>query len=117
CSLVGSGRSSTVTLAEATGPQTLKAYHFKGTAVPYTEQTRAVVDCGLGDPADFAGKDVKDKHVLVTLNRVTPIEDQIRNAMRAGATSVIVANDRPGLIETRLFEKDNVLFAVGFFVE
>ncbi|MFV3408356.1 S8 family serine peptidase [Bdellovibrio bacteriovorus] len=114
---VGSGRFSTVTLNDTHGPQTLKAYHFKGTATPYLEQTRPVVDCGLGEPADFAGKDVKDKHVLVTLSGVTPIEDQIRNAMRAGATSVIVANNRPGLIETRLFEQDNVLFAVGFFVE
>ncbi|MFV8257568.1 S8 family serine peptidase [Bdellovibrio bacteriovorus] len=111
---VGSGRFSTLTIGENSSPQ--KAYHLKGTALPLTEIAKAVVDCGDGEPADFAGKDVKDKHVLVTVGE-TPIEDQIRNAMRAGASSVIVANNRPGLIDTRLFEKDNMLFAVGIFVE
>lgn len=114
---VGSGTVSTVTLNQDSASQSLQAYHLKGTAVPFSELTKAVVDCGLGSPADFSGKDVKDKHVLVTVNGTTPIEEQIRNAMRAGASSVIVANNKPGLIDTRLFEKDNVLFAVGLLVD
>lgn len=111
---VGSGRHSTIHFAENAEP--LPASHLRGTATPYQALSKAIVDCGAGAAADFAGKDVTDKHVLITLSS-TPIADLIRNAMHAGARSVIVANNQPGTIDTRLFDRDNVLFAVGFFVE
>lgn len=50
-----------------------------------------IVDCGLGIPSDFAGKDLANKIALIKRGTSTFVEKQI-NAQKAGAVGVIVYN-------------------------
>ncbi|GAA5143564.1 S8 family serine peptidase [Nocardioides marinquilinus] len=51
---------------------------------------------GDGEPADYTGRDVRGRAVLVQRNdRVSP-DQQVETAARAGARLVVVVNDRPG---------------------
>lgn len=112
---LGTGRRSSVHiegLPESQG----KAYLFRGSRVPPRNLTKKVVFAGEGALEQLALLDVKDRHVLMQRGAL-PYVTQIRNAMRAGATSVIIFNTEPGLTETRLFDQENTLFASGFFVE
>ncbi len=62
---------------------------------PAGEVTAVVVEAGLGRPADFAGKPVRGKIVLVQRGELT-LREKADNAAAAGAAAVIVSNSEPG---------------------
>ncbi|MGL5352542.1 MAG: S8 family serine peptidase, partial [Clostridium sp.] len=55
-----------------------------------------LVDCGLGQPADFEGKDLKGKVALISRGAIAFVDKQL-NAQKAGAAAVIVYNNQPKL--------------------
>lgn len=109
------GRSSSIHI-EGLPDWQGKAYLFRGSRVPQKYLTKKVVFAGEGSSEQLARLDVKDRHVLMQRGPL-PYLTQIRNAMRAGATSVLIFNSEEGLSDTRLFDRENMLFAAGFFVE
>lgn len=66
-------------------------------------QPLSVVYAGLGKPADFTGKDVKGKLVLIQRGEIA-FDEKIKNAMQAGAKAVIVYNNVEGEITAYLGE-------------
>lgn len=56
-----------------------------------------VVDCGLGQVSDLAGKDLTGKIALISRGAINFTEKQV-NAQNAGAKAVIIYNNRPGSI-------------------
>ncbi|WP_374030045.1 S8 family serine peptidase [Bdellovibrio bacteriovorus] len=111
---VGTGRESSI-LISATN-ETEEAVLFHGTTVPRSVLTKPLVYCGDGLPEDFQGKDVTGKHVLLMRSDDLYFTEQIRNAMRAGALSVLIINNTTGITDTTLFEKENMLFATAFLL-
>ncbi|MBS4206762.1 S8 family serine peptidase [Bacillus sp. FJAT-50079] len=63
----------------------------------YVKQTFEVVDAGLGNPADFSGKDVKGKYALVQRGEIGFV-DKALNAQAAGADGVIIYNNTDGIV-------------------
>lgn len=55
-----------------------------------------LVDCGIGQPADFEGKDLKGKVALISRGTINFVDKQL-NAQKAGAIAVIVYNNQPKL--------------------
>lgn len=53
------------------------------------------VDCGIGEPKDFEGKDIKGKVALIIRGGLT-FTEKIMNAQNAGAAGVIVYNHESG---------------------
>lgn len=56
----------------------------------------AAVAVGTGTPADFTGRDVRGKAVLVRRFDAMPAYEVAETAARAGARLVLVVNDQPG---------------------
>lgn len=55
------------------------------------------VDCGLGKPEDFEGKDLQGKIALIRRGELTFVQ-KITNAKNAGATAAIIYNNVPGAL-------------------
>ncbi|MGL5084798.1 MAG: S8 family serine peptidase, partial [Clostridium sp.] len=55
-----------------------------------------LVDCGLGQPADFEGKDLKGKVALISRGAIAFVDKQL-NAQKSGASAVIIYNNQPKL--------------------
>ncbi|MPQ43475.1 S8 family serine peptidase [Clostridium tarantellae] len=60
-----------------------------------SERKLEIVDCGLGTPSDFEGKNLLDKVALIKRGDIAFSEKQI-NAQNSGAIAVIIYNDKPG---------------------
>lgn len=52
-----------------------------------------LVDAALGEEADFKGIDAKDKVVMIKRGGRLNFSQKIENAMKAGATGVVISND------------------------
>ncbi|WP_144551888.1 S8 family serine peptidase [Bacillus sp. X1(2014)] len=56
-----------------------------------------IIDAGIGQPSDFAGKDFTGKYALVKRGTLTFVEKTM-NAQNAGAAGIIVYNNTSGLL-------------------
>lgn len=56
-----------------------------------------IIDAGIGQPSDFAGKDFTGKYALVKRGTLTFVEKTM-NAQTAGAAGIIVYNNTNGLL-------------------
>ncbi|MEH7074528.1 S8 family serine peptidase [Neobacillus drentensis] len=56
-----------------------------------------IIDAGIGQPSDFAGKDFTGKYALVKRGTLTFVEKTM-NAQTAGAAGIIVYNNTSGLL-------------------
>lgn len=70
-----------------------------GTATREGRSRLALVDAGTGTAAEYAGKDVKGKAVLVRAGALTPVEIA-QTAQDAGAALLFVTDDAPGRLNT-----------------
>ncbi|MBO1005948.1 S8 family serine peptidase [Pseudogracilibacillus auburnensis] len=68
-----------------------------GNTDPSTDSTFDLVEAGLGQPGDFAGKDVNGKYALVQRGGIAFTEKAL-NAQAAGAAGVIIYNNTDGIV-------------------
>ncbi|MGW0630956.1 S8 family peptidase [Streptomyces sp. NPDC002758] len=64
----------------------------------------AAVYLGQGAEADYEGRDVRGKAVVVDHNDTVPLSSQAEAAAAAGAGLLLVVNDRPGRLEPLAFD-------------
>lgn len=62
-----------------------------------SERRLGAVFAGNGAAADFEGRDVKDKAVVLTRSDAVPPAERLANALAAGAKALFVVNDRRGV--------------------
>jgi lactocepin len=77
-----------------------KAPFLSASAVDPNSQTQKkfdILDAGIGQPSDFAGKDYNGKYALVKRGTLTFVEKAL-NAQAAGAAGVIVYNNTDGYV-------------------
>lgn len=74
----------------------------------------SLIDCGVGKPEDFEGKDVKGKVALIIRGGITFVE-KILNAQKAGASGVVVFN-RAGDNSLINMVTDNAITIPAMFV-
>lgn len=63
----------------------------------YVKTSFDVVEAGIGEPADFEGKDVKGKYALIQRGGIA-FTDKALNAQNAGADGVIIYNNEDGIV-------------------
>ncbi|WP_128979977.1 S8 family serine peptidase [Streptomyces roseicoloratus] len=83
----------------AGGARLSEAVRQPGSGTPEGRSRPALVDAGTGTAAEYAGKDVKGKAVLVRAGALTPVEIA-QNAQDAGAAVLFVTDDTPGRLNT-----------------
>jgi lactocepin len=98
---VASYENTTVTLSAVTlgdGKET-KAGYTTSDVLPskVLDPTKdfEIIDCGVGQPSDFEGKDVKGKVALIKRGSINFVDKKI-NAQKAGAVAAIVYNHEAG---------------------
>ncbi|WP_432043575.1 S8 family peptidase [Streptomyces cadmiisoli] len=64
----------------------------------------AAVHVGQGAEADYEGRDVRGKAVIVDRNDTVPLSSQAATAAAAGAGLLLVVNDGPGRVEPLAFD-------------
>ena len=92
----GTGRDSKV----AVGGKDVPSTSFVGAPEVETPVTGTLVDCGLGNTADFTAA-VKGKGALIQRG-VIPFADKVKNAIAAGASAAVIYNNAEGLINGAL---------------
>lgn len=112
----GSGRVAAVTLSVGDKSAKVKSTTFQGAREVFDGETNSLVDCGIGNTSDFAGKDVKGKYALIARGQIS-FGDKIHNAIAAGATGAIIYNNAPGLINGALTDDGSTLAATVFMIE
>ncbi|HEX7676225.1 MAG TPA: S8 family serine peptidase [Bdellovibrio sp.] len=112
----GTGRESSVSLTVGQKTAVVPSATFQGAREVLNGETNTLVDCGLGKPEDFTGKDVKGKYALISRGDIA-FGDKIKNAIAAGATGAIIYNNAPGLLQGSLTSDGSTLPAAVFMVE
>lgn len=112
----GTGRDSSVTLTVGQKTAVVPSATFQGAREVLNGESNTLVDCGLGKPEDFTGKDVKGKYALIARGDIA-FGDKIKNAIAAGATGAIIYNNAPGLLQGSLTSDGSTLPAAVFMVE
>ena len=74
---------------------TFVPYRMSGKLMPQYDVMYDVVDCGIGKPEDFAGKDVKGKLAIIERG-VLSFADKLKNAADNGAVGVLMYNSEAG---------------------
>lgn len=113
---VGTGRESSVILAVGQKSAKVVSATFQGAREVLNGETNVLVDCGLGKPADFTGKDVNGKFALISRGEIA-FGEKVKNAIAAGATGAIIYNNAPGLLQGSLTEDGTTLSAAVFMIE
>jgi serine protease len=90
---LGTGRAAEVRLNGAT--DTVPSTSFVGSADAERGLTGEIAKGGLGKPADLTG--VRGKIALLQRGDI-PFGEKVQNAVKAGATAVMIYNNEPGLI-------------------
>lgn len=112
----GTGRESSVTLAVGQKSAKVNSATFQGAREVLTAETSVLVDCGLGKPENFAGKDVKGKYALISRGEIS-FGDKVKNAINAGAIGAVIYNNAPGLLQGALTADGSTLSAAVFMIE
>ncbi|MDG0816312.1 S8 family serine peptidase [Bdellovibrio svalbardensis] len=112
----GTGRESSVTLFVGQKSAKVNSATFQGAREVLNGETNVLVDCGLGKPEDFTGKDVKGKYALISRGEIA-FGDKIKNAIAAGATGAVIYNNAPGLLQGSLTADGSTLPAAVFMIE
>ncbi|MFF3956608.1 S8 family serine peptidase [Streptomyces sp. NPDC001890] len=82
--------------AEAGGRPLEGATVQAGSALTDSRSTVPVFDAGSGAPADYTGKDVRGKAVVVRATGAIPPVELAQTAQDAGAKALLVTDDKPG---------------------
>ncbi|MCT4352833.1 S8 family serine peptidase [Streptomyces sp. Je 1-79] len=85
--------------ASAGGVRLSDAVIQPGTTLPEGTSRLGLVDVGTGTAAEYAGRNVKGKAVLVRAGALTPVE-VAQTAQDAGAAFLFVTDDAPGRLNT-----------------
>lgn len=98
----GSGRETDfqITIDGGTAIK-IESSTFQGAADLPTAVENTLVAAGLGKPEDFANIDVKGKFVFMFRGEIA-FGDKVKNAIAAGATGAVIANNVPGLLHGTL---------------
>ncbi len=112
----GTGRESSVVLSVGQKSAKVNSATFQGAREVLKGETNTLVDCGLGKPENFTGKDVKGKYALISRGEIS-FGDKIKNAIAAGATGAIIYNNAPGLLQGSLTSDGSTLPAAVFMIE
>jgi serine protease len=93
----GTGRAGLVSVDLGNGPEEFKSTIFQNASSALNTVVGRLEFCGLGNPADVAGKDLSGKIALIQRGEIS-FSDKVANAMKANAIGVIIFNNTPGLI-------------------
>lgn len=112
----GTGRDAYVGMNFGSGEQQVASSTFQGARDPNGAESNQLVNAGLGKAEDFAGINVKGKYALISRGEIK-FSEKVTNAIKAGATGVIVYNNAPGLLSGALTDDGSVLPVVVFMIE
>lgn len=113
----GTGRDSEVKLSlNGQAFQIVNSTTFAGSQSPTTPAIGVLVEAGLGRVNDFVGKDVRGKFALVQRGEIM-FAEKAQNAIKAGATGLVVYNNAPGLIRGAITQDGSELAIPVFMVE
>lgn len=113
----GTGRDSEVKISIGTESfQVVPSTTFAGSQSPTSPVIGELVAAGLGKPGDFAGKNVRGKFALVVRGEIM-FAEKAQNAIKAGATGLVVYNNAPGLIRGAITQDGSELSIPVFMVE
>ncbi|MEN0057822.1 MAG: S8 family serine peptidase [Bdellovibrio sp.] len=113
---MGSGRESSVEVVVGQKSAKVNSTTFQGAKELLTPETNELVEAGLGKPEDFQKVSVKGKYALVSRGEIT-FAAKVENAIKAGATGVVVYNNAAGLINGALTSDGSVLPVAVFMIE
>lgn len=82
----------------------------------FARSQKAVLNAGLGKPADFQGKSFQGKYALISRGEIT-FKEKVDNAIAAGAAGVIVFNNAPGLIQGGLTDDGSEVAIPAIMIE
>ena len=106
----GTGCDAKANFDLGSSPQAALATCFSGSAFLSQPLKKELVLSGLGQPADFAGKDLTGKFALISRGEIT-FAEKVTNALSANAAGVVVYNNTTGLIGGSITE-DGTLLAI-----
>lgn len=112
----GTGREASVEISIGGKKVRVASTTFQGAREVLNPETSALVAVGLGKVEDFAKVDVKGKFALVARGEIK-FSEKVQNAIKAGATGVVVYNNAPGLLQGALTENGEVLPVAVFMIE
>lgn len=112
----GTGREASVSISANGQSAQVKSTTFQGAREVLTAETNVLVDCGVGNTSDFAGKDVKGKYALIARGQIN-FSVKVQNAIKAGAVGAVIYNNEPGLIEGALTSDGSTLPLAVFMIE
>ena len=112
----GSGRESYVGMNFGAGEETVASTTFQGAREPNGAEVNTLVPAGLGKPEDFKNINVRGKFALIARGEIR-FSEKVQNAMKAGASGVVVYNNAPGLLNGALTDDGSILPVAVFMVE
>ena len=113
----GTGRDSEVKVSVGNQSfQIVPSTTFAGSQSPMSPVVGELVEAGLGKPTDFTGKNVRGKFALVQRGEIM-FAEKAQNAIRAGATGIVVYNNAPGLIRGAITQDGSELSIPVFMIE
>ncbi|MBV2168695.1 MAG: S8 family serine peptidase, partial [Bdellovibrio sp.] len=112
----GTGRESSVEITVGTKAGKVASSTFQGAREVLTPETNELVAVGLGKAEEFAKVNVKGKYALISRGEIK-FSEKVDNAIKAGATGVVIYNNAPGLIQGALTEDGSVLPVAVFMIE
>ncbi len=103
----GTGREGVVIVDFGSGAEELTNTVFQNASSALSTVTGQIEFCGLGNAADFTGKDLTGKIALIERGEIT-FSDKVANALKAKAKGVLIFNNAPGLITGGLASAVNI---------
>jgi serine protease len=112
----GTGREAGVSIQVGSSKAAkVNASTFQGAREILTAETNVLVNAGIGKPEEFTAA-VKGKYALIARGEIK-FTEKVENAIKAGATGVVIYNNAPGLIQGALTDGTTTLPVGVFMIE
>jgi serine protease len=112
----GSGRDSSTTVSLNGVKRRIVSVAFGGTKEIVTPKFGELVPAGLGKPDEIAKVDLKGKFALIVRGEIR-FSEKVANAVKAGATGVVIYNNAPGLVQGSITDDGSELDLAVVMIE